>query len=84
MGRHVQFELYYIYGLACLHYHIHAACRSADLHFDVSAEKGEEDIEELLVMAFGVGIFAIWHCEQVGLKKTDYIRANLHKIFLLS
>ena len=43
-----------------------------DLHFDISAEEREDDVEHLLIVPLGVGIVAIWHGEEVSLEEAEH------------
>ena len=60
-------------GLVGFHHYIHTPCRCMDLHFDISAEEREDDVEQLLVMTLGVGIVAIGHGEEIGLEEAEHL-----------
>ena len=44
-----------------------------NLHLHISSEEREDDIEQLLVVTFGVGVVAIWHSEEICLKEAEHL-----------
>ena len=43
------------------------------LHIHISSEKREDDVEQLLVMTFGIGVVAIWHSEEISLQQAEHL-----------
>ena len=52
-GGLVELQLEEIKGLLCAQYHVHTACGGAYLHVSkIACDKGEDDVEHLLVVSF--------------------------------
>ena len=59
-GRTVEFEFEEVEALGSLQHHIHATCGGAHFHIGkIARHKREYDVENLLVVAFGVGVVAV-------------------------
>ena len=72
LGGTVELQLEEIQLLRRAQHHVHTTRGGAHLHVDVTAQQGEDDVEQLLVMSFVVRVVALGDGQQVGLEQAQH------------
>lgn len=60
-SRLIQLQLNDIQYLRCTHHHIHPSLGSTNLYIDIHVKKGKNDVKQLLIMPFVMGVITIRH-----------------------